>query len=247
MNNPAGRLLYWLEHARKQPQQESALAGWCRVWDLDQSTQIGKAEAARRGTEMILLGVETRRMAGESTNPIAPVAMEPFPKVERTLEYFTILPRCRLDEMLNLMGEDGWHSLKTLDAMFSHDSPEPTLTDEDQESLLDQTRTLVDQVLADDMLGARDKKFIVARLRDVEKALIDAQLTGGAEVERAMDGLMGGLVRLYGMGVDVVHHPVTKGVFALVGALAVALNVGADYSQLTGAPIGDLLGLPSSK
>ncbi len=74
-------------------------------------------------------------------------------------------------------------------------APEPWVDDDEQTSLLDQTRDLIDSVLAATDLTTKGKQQIVKALRQVEDTLIRSHIVGGAEVERAVDGMAADGVR----------------------------------------------------
>ncbi|BFU44268.1 hypothetical protein [Krasilnikovia sp. MM14-A1004] len=90
------------------------------------------------------------------------------------------------------------------DVMFSLDicakalhrcSPEPYLAPEQLTNLIGRTRSLIDEVVLSERLTPGAKAFLVERLREIETALLGAQITGYANLEDAVDRLTGGLLR----------------------------------------------------
>lgn len=261
LDNPAARLNFWLQQG-KQPaeafrrQQKShnhqgerapsvALPIWAKIWDIDPSTPEGRNDCFDRGLLMIRNGMEVRTLVETSANSLASVAFEHFDQVEQALSHFAALPTTRIDTMMDCIADTGWHSLKVLDAMFRSDSPEQWLNNDQQVSLLQQTRDLVDAVLKSKDLTPTERQQIVDSLRKVEDALIRSDIAGGADIERAVDGVIGTLIRVtMRKGTAFLTHPVTQATFALANALSIALGMGADYTTLTS---GTWAALPPGK
>jgi len=100
LNNPAGRLLYWLELGDQRQKQQSAMAEWCAVFGLDSSVPADRAECTRRGTMLAGLARSVRREAEQLDEMFHPAVMlEHFHEVESALDQFTILPSIGLEQM----------------------------------------------------------------------------------------------------------------------------------------------------
>lgn len=119
------------------------------------------------------------------------------------------------------------------------------LDDTTRNTLVDQTRELIDAVISDAALSPKVREEIVRRLRDVEAALLRIQIVGREEVEGVVDAVLGCMVKLWVRGVDVAHSPACQGVFALLAAVALAIGLPADYLALEVSPLGEVLQLPS--
>ena len=249
LDNPASRLNFWLQQGREpadivRRQQQNhnqrgerapavALQVWANILDIDPSTVEGRSDCFDRGLLMIRNGMEVRSLVEASANSLAPVAFEHFDQVEKALSHFAALPSVKITTMMDCIEDTGWHSLKLLDTMFRSDSPEQWLSNDQQFTLLQQTRDLVDAVLKAKDLGPEDKQQIIDSLRKVEDALIRSDIAGGGDVERAVDGVIGSLVRvIMRKGSGFLAHPVTQATLALANAVSIALGMGADYTAL---------------
>lgn len=237
MDNPAGRLLAALREGEQQPRQASAHKGWSTVWGLDIKTVEGRTECARRGQEMMALGIETRRQSEQLPVKLIGKNLDRLAQVQAALDHFPVLPTIGMQDMYAQIKPDGWLALENLDGLLSELQPEPVVLELDRKSLLNQTRELVDAVVADKTLDDDIKRQIIDQLRDVERSLIDVDLVGSAVVDKAANGLAGVMTRLWMRGAKVAKHPITDAVFKLVLALDVALNGAANYHELTTNPI----------
>lgn len=237
LDNPAGRLLAALNDATSQPENTSAHVGWCRVWNLDVDTSDGHVECMRRGSEMISLGIETRRRAEQLPSNLTAGNLARLDQVQGTLQYFVNLPQVTMGTMLSPIKPDGWLALENIDGLLSQFGPEPVILPAQSETLLDQTHQLIEKVLADDVLSEQAKRQIVNQLREVETALIEADLTGSVAIEKAGSGLAGVMFRLHLQGEKVAKHPLTQTALGLVLAIDLALNGAANYKELTADPV----------
>lgn len=237
MDNPAGRLLAAFRKAEKQQKDATAQKGWCTVWDLAVDTIEGRAECSRRGSEMILLGIETQRQSKQISPTLTRQNLESFTQVQAALDLFTKLPTIKMGAQLDQIKPDGWLALGNLDGILSEYKPEPVIIEAERDSLLDQTRELVDAVRADNTLSPEAKRQIIEQLRAVEQALLDAELTGSVVIERAANGLAGVMFKLHTRGEKAAKHPITNATIALMLSIGWALNVAADYHELTTDPV----------
>ena len=238
LSNPAARLEYWLQTARshvpandKAKAQVHAHATFAKVWGLDNTTSAGQAELLRRGAAMIALGGEVRTRV-EIVDPVMGVgALEHFGEVEETLRHF-MRPTLRLHEFLAPMTNLGWYSLSLCARQLTVGTTPLPLEEAAHEGLLDQARDLIDRVAAAEDIDPESKADLLARLREVELLIGRVGISGQADAKAAVDGLMGCMVRLAFRGSSVVRHPVAKGVFALMSAMAAATGLGADVASL---------------
>jgi hypothetical protein len=192
LNNPAGRLIYWLELGQKRAMGNSAMAEWCAVFGLNQSDPFERAECTRRGTMLMALAREVRREAEQLPEGFHPdVMLTNFNEIESALDQFTVLPTIQMQGMYGQIQGTGWQSLKWLDAILSSHRPEQVIEHDSIQGHIEQVRDLIDSVLADVELGGDLKRYIVARLRDVEKALTDALIIGAPGLELAANSLFG--------------------------------------------------------
>jgi len=171
---------------------QSAMGEWCAVFGLDPSKVGDRAECTRRGMMLAGLAQATRREAEQLPEMFHPAVMlANFHEVESALDQFTILPSIGLQQMYAQMQGTAWQALKMLDAMLSTHRPEAVVEHADIKEHVAKVRELIDEILADDDLDEALKRYIVARLRDIEDALTDALITGAGSVELAVNATIG--------------------------------------------------------
>ncbi|MGY0535943.1 hypothetical protein ACW14X_00395 [Nocardioides sp. YJ-D4] len=225
LNNPAGRLLYWLELGDQRPKGESAMGQWCVVFGLDASKVGDRAECARRGTMLAALGQAARREAEQLPEMFQPAVMlTHFNEVESALDQFTILPSTTMQQMFAQMQGTGWQSLRMLDAILSTQRPEHVIDEGTKESLIEQVRSLIDEVTDDSDLALDLKQFILRRLEEVERALRETLLTGTYPVEQATDALIGAMRRRPDMWDRIAQTKWAPRLGKIAGALCLALG-----------------------
>ncbi len=100
-----------------------------------------------------------------------------------------------VQQVVNKVLDTGWHALKIAPAILRAYSPQTdSMPDDTITSLLQETRELIDLVVAANDLAPDAKQTIVARLRDVETALLTYKVSGNPAVEGSRDALLGSLV-----------------------------------------------------
>jgi hypothetical protein len=171
--------MYWLQQGNERNKQNSAMAEWCAVFDLNSDQKTDRGECTRRGAQLIRLARDVRREAEQLPEHFHPdLLLEHFPEVEDALDVFTALPNMRLEDMYARIHGTGWQSLKLLDALLSANRPEIVVEHDAINDLREQVRALIDDILGDQELDASLKRYMIARLRDIEDALTDALITG---------------------------------------------------------------------
>jgi hypothetical protein len=96
---------------------------------------------------------------------------------------------------LRRVGAEVMFSLDICAKVLHRCCPEPFIAPEKLSDLVDRTRALIDDVIGNGNLSSAAKMFLVQRLREIETALLGSQITGYADLEDAVDRLMGGLLR----------------------------------------------------
>ncbi|MCO7238773.1 hypothetical protein [Aeromicrobium sp. CnD17-E] len=248
LDNPAGRLLAQIQLVHSRQPAEAAYDSWCAVWGLDQDDWRAKVEFMRRAEEMMRLGLELESEVAALPKGLIGGNADRLPQVRGVLDHFPVAPSVQLSQMLNPLKPDGVLALENLDGLLSEMRRQPVLLEPARESLVDQTRALIDQVIASNDLSENVKRAIVDQLREVERTLLDTQITGTLPVERAARGLAGVMTTLYLRGEKVAKHPVTRAMIGLALAVDFALNGAANYVELTSSPnplVVELIGDPT--
>lgn len=191
-------------------------------------------------------GVTVRRSAElDAVNDLGlATALEHFETVERTLSYFTSLRSTQIVHMMKHMDSRGWSSLRTLDGYLAHAAAEPLTTAEAIADLLRRAGDAIAIVEVDADLDPNSQAELLTRLHDVQSALQRVTVNGPSVLVAKVDSTMGLMMRLYLRGVDVSKHPATRATLVLIAAAAMVLDMGADYAQIVGSPLGRMLGLP---
>lgn len=192
LNNPAGRLHYWLQRGSARNHGNSAMGEWCAAFGLDHNKVADRVQCMRRGAMLMRLATEVRREAEQLPGIYHPAVMlQHFGEIEGALDIFTILPGQQMGRMFEQIQGTGWQSLRLLDAMLSTHRPESVVEPDAIRKILAQVGSLIDEILADSDLETDLRRYIVARLRDVQNVLTDALITGAPGVELAANSLMG--------------------------------------------------------
>jgi hypothetical protein len=240
LNNPAERLEYWLLKARDSTTNDQTVrTGMCQVWGLSSQSRSDRAELMRRIGDLLALPAEIRGLAG-AAGPMGARFLEHFDQIENATDTL-FEPSRQMLQVWNKIDSTGWYSLSLLRDLLSKPASRVDLTDDALALLIAQARELIDALVASD-LPVAEREDLVEHIRDVESALIRAQIGGPGEASRAIDGVLGCLVRAYVRGSATAGHPVTLGVVAFMNAVAVALGVSADYLAIEG-PLGEALNL----
>ena len=232
LNNPAGRLRYWLERAHRQ--SGPALQAWGEVFGLDSESPRGRVEIIGRGAELMELAGQTRDEMDELPKEFhADALMADFDEVEDTLAKFVGLHQMQMHQFFAPLNGTGWRSLEHAARYLGTQRPETWINDDKRENLLDHVRRVVDVVLGSAELDEKVREFIIARLREVEQAIIDLKLRGTGDVERATDSLFAGILRRTGQGFDFFQTETGTKIAGLIFAIATVLGMGADYLAIT--------------
>lgn len=233
MNNPAGLILYWLELGSRTVANKSAMVEWCSVFQLDSAKVADRAECARRGLLLTALATEVRRDAALLPDYIpADMMLEHFNQVETVLDHFTLLPGTNIANMFAPLKETGWHSLKMLDRVLSQQSTRPAVERMVLDEHISKVRTLISDIASDETLEPDLRRYIIDRLRDVERALTDALINGAAGLEVAVNGLHGAHERERDLWERIAHTKWAPRIGAMWMALVTTLGAAGGLPAL---------------
>jgi hypothetical protein len=194
LDNPAGRLLWLIEQARKEDQTLAAINAWANVFGVD----VGDRYALMcRCTDMVQLLQVTRAAVVELSDSDPDFHLRHLGVIETMLANFQMLEGQQIGQFLNRLTPEALYGLEACASLLHRECPEPTLTQADFEELVAQVRDLIDNTLRSDELDAEIKQYIVDRLRSVEDALIHIRITGIQGINVAADGAAGGLLRYW--------------------------------------------------
>lgn len=228
LDNPAGRLFHWLDLGVQQTGKSvAAIDSWCTVFGLDPADRGDRVLALERGVELMQLAKLTRREAGMLPPEMHPdLLLENFHQVESTVDQFLILGAQSMQGFFAGMEGTGWSDLRKLDAYLHSHRPEAFIDDEKRLSLLEQVRSLIEQTRAATDLGDEPKAEVLARLYEIELALLRADVVGSKEVKRATDAFIGLFNRRPDFWAGVRESVVADAIISLTFALASSLGLG---------------------
>ncbi len=185
-NNPAGRVLRFLETCRNPPPSI--------VFSTSEET-IGKILKVEPGSADMYLHLARLRMQAESVPALlAPYATELnfasfFRNYQKAIDAIKSLQHpaeVSVYEVIQNLTPAVWSTLEETNRVLSQHSSELPINAELEKAYVDQVRALIDQVADDDTLSPADRSRIVDLLRKVEQALLEVKINGTLPVQEAV-------------------------------------------------------------
>lgn len=265
VNNPAGRLRYWLEighqrgievdravaqsNAQNQPpvMPVNLYETWCHIWSIDPVEPQTRLEYIRRGVGLIDAAAEARALAGALPEEIymAEHALEHFNQIEDALMFFTSINDTSFSTMFANVRETGWKSLKMMDHLLARECPGPSLTVEQSADLRKMAHDLIDALMADTALDAQLRIDLIQKVRDVDEALIKAAVLGTTVIVDSANTLLGYWYRMATRAAEVWNHPLTQAAAHFLTAVYTATEHHGAPNELAPGRYTEILGLPS--
>lgn len=228
MNNPAGRLRYWISRFDAYPHRDRAVSvAAAEFLGHEESPEDFAAQVAFMwlGTSLAETCHEVRREVALLPDYLHPeMLLSDFPQVEAYVHGFTLARQTQVQHLSGPLDNAGRRGLEFLDKYLASNRPQPWIDDEKRSELTDQVRELIDRVAHDDELSIETKQFVAERLVDVERALRNARQTGTQAIERATDALIGSVRREPVMWQRIVEGGLGGLLSSLVTALIMALG-----------------------
>jgi len=241
LNNPAARLESILRTISGQDRGPTPFSTFCRMWDLNEGDRRHQMVALQRIGDVVQLSVEVRERA-ERVPKFGAMVLRNYDQVEETVFNLSTLSRSHpLDHCLTPMAPTAWTSLEQLHDLLENESHRLELEDHQTDDLLQQVMDLIVTVKSAGDLDDIQRSTMLGHLIRVQQALLDINVVGPERVEQAVDGLMGGLVRLSIRTRAFAQHPVVTASLKLIATVALVLGVAADWTSLTAAGIGTLM------
>lgn len=186
----------WLIVLRGRQHGSAVLHEWCDIFDLDPESPEDIAECMRRGALLMHMAQMAKAEVSTLPHEMAPdIMLASFGQVEQCLNMFSGLMGRNVAQFLEPLKDTGWQSLEMMDAVLARRSTQVVVEQDQVRDYLSQVRDLIDAVLSDDDLDADLKRYIIERLREVERAIQDALITGAPDLERAVTTLLGSVQR----------------------------------------------------
>lgn len=264
VNNPAGRLRYWLEIGQQRRLQVDQVVAqssaqnqppampvnlyetWCDIWGIDPVQPQTRLEYIRRGVGLIDAAAEARALAEALPEEIYMVehALEHFNQIEDALTFFTSINDTSFPTMFTNIRETGWKSLKMMDDLLARESPGPSLTVEESADLRKMAQDLIDALMADTVLDAQLRMDLIQKVRDVDEALIKAAVLGTTVIVDSANTLLGHWYRLATRAAEIWNHPLTQAAAHFLTAVYTATEHHGAPNELSPGPYTEILGLP---
>lgn len=263
-NNPAGRLRYWLEmgqQRRAEIDRDAAAASqqnrprnlpfrlyevWCHIWNLDPAEPHSRLEYARRGIGLVDAADEARELAEDLPDDLyhAKYGLEHFNQIEAAVSAFAESPDLEFPQMFTRINDLGWQSLKILDETLSREVPGPSLTAEVSAGLRKMAQDLIEALVADTELDAALRMDLIAKVREVDEALIKAAVMGTTVVVDSANTLLGLWFRFATTSAKVLNHPITQSILHLMVGVYNATEHSGAMKEIAPTQFTEILGLP---
>ncbi|EGD45061.1 hypothetical protein NBCG_00597 [Nocardioidaceae bacterium Broad-1] len=225
LDNPAGRLLYWLNALKEQPGGEPLVTAVGRLLDVDTGDVMGRADVMRLGASLADLCLEVREEVERLPSYFHPdQLLADFGQIENAVDAFTMARNQNVESLTRQIDAGGYRGLEMIDLHLHTNRPQTWISDETRTSLLDQVRALIAEIDGTDELDEETKDFILLRLAAVVKALLDVMVTGTPAIELATDALYGSIRRRPDIWDRIAGTKFAQRLGKLAGALALALS-----------------------
>jgi hypothetical protein len=226
MDNPAGRLRFWVERFVSYTNKgEAIVVAACSMLDEDANQPSGRVAVMRLGAQLADMCDEVRAEVALLPDYLHPeMLLSDFHQVEAAVDQMTMARQVTVEAFTQQINPAGHRGLEYLDAYLHSHRAQPWIDDETRESLIEQVRSLIDGITEDLDLAVDVKQFVLRRLDEVETALREALLTGTPGIEFATDALIGAMRRRPDMWDRVAQTKWGPRLAKMAGALCLALG-----------------------
>lgn len=234
-NNPAARLLAFIQKARGIPGNISTRDGWARLFDLNNNDLPGILLGI---TDLIQLTNETRQAIQALDGLDHALYLRP---VDKVLTIFTIM---RFDvewaQIIGQFDETTLYGLSICNDLLSKYSQEKPIAEETLKSMLDDIEALHEDVLNSD-LPEELKSFLLEQLEKLRSALLHYRIFGSKRLRSALESITGAI---FLKGYEIVpfwETPIMKRVMGLLSQIAIMVTLAQGFQALANG-IQGLLG-----
>ncbi|MEV4275148.1 hypothetical protein [Actinoplanes xinjiangensis] len=239
LNNPARRLHAIMEAARSLPPDTLAAAGWASIQNRqhDEPKFVQSADLLAFLSHIGYLVKETsdllRRVEDEDD---VDIVFAHFNQVVDIVDRFPMMANNNIAWSLQGLDNGGMMSLRVAGSLLNRYAAEPSIPEDEVQSLLEQVRDLIREVHQADDLDDKTKKYILDLLLKIERSLAEYKFLGIGAVESALNETTGALRRNTPLLSRLGDSKVMHGFVTLVYAVDLALNMGANAKELGSAP-----------
>ncbi|MFI6333114.1 hypothetical protein ACIBBG_33080 [Micromonospora chersina] len=190
-DNSASRLAVILEQVRQQPGR-AAIEVWMQIFDVsDRAGVLQKAADFARLVDQV--EVEVRALP-EDEDPDHLLAF--LPQIRSVVDSLLHVGNVQMSHFVDqVTGEMIYSVASCARALRRNGRVQPVISDDLSKQFVEDVRAIIDPVVNSD-LPDNLKEILVDRLRGVEAALLSVRVGGYADVEKAMDALTFGAVRV---------------------------------------------------
>lgn len=225
LDNPAGRIRYWLDALVAKPASDPLILAAADILEVDDNTVSGRADVMRLGVALADLCVEVRDEVGKLPEFLFPdILLADFGQIENAVDTFTMARHQKVENLALQIDSAGHRGLEMIDLHLHRQRPQAWIQEPDRVALIEQVRALVIEVRSTNELDQESKEFILVRLAAVEKALLNAILAGTPSIELATEALFGAVRRQPDMWDRIAGTTIAKRLGKLASALCMALG-----------------------
>jgi hypothetical protein len=223
LDNPAGRLVAVLRALAKQPGGRPAREAWRDVLgspsdDAGLVSRIAEIMALAKRAEAAVQGLPGVERPAH--------LLLHFDRVHKALGLLLSISSATVQNFLQYLTPEVIYSLEMCSyALQRNRQGEPTIDVDKVSDLVEHVRSLIDKIADDQDLENDVCMLLVARLRDVESALLNIRITGYARVEKAMDALT--FVPIRAVDDKKTKHRIVKVIVGLWDKLRTSLTLAA--------------------
>jgi hypothetical protein len=232
LDNPAGRLYRMFDRARNIPNHPAA-QGWAQIFGVDADDLPGLMRGVASVVDTV---VDVRKQVSALEDDDPDLVLSSYHEIEQTVKMFPLMSNNNMGWFLTHLKDTGMQSLAWCSSLLHRRRPEPALSQETCESLIEQIRNLRAEVRAAEGLDPQLRKFVLRHLRQIEFALIDHDLFGTVPVEQALDEAVGALGRKPHLIDRLKQSPVVSGFVTVLMAVDVALGMAVNTKAIAAPP-----------
>jgi hypothetical protein len=225
--NPVSRLYEILREAQQQDAGTAAKYAWGKVFGVDSTEDLLQSMAA------LIVLVRDAKAAVSEADLNEELYMSPFAHVEQMLATMNLEQQWgRFNEQLTPTVMQALHfgaDAVAKTARFRSLSEEQR---QELEDLLEEVEELRKDVTSSG-LPAELIVYVVAKLEDVRRAIIEFRLTGFEGLQNVLDETLGGLLRQRGLFEEFQDEPPVRRFRNVLRRLGAVLGFGIQAGQLT--------------
>ena len=230
LDNPAGRLHSAFEAARTLPPNTPAIQGWAAILEVDQKDL---ATFFERVAGLLRLAKDTREQISNLVDDDPETLLSHFPEIEGALANFPSVTNVNMQNFLAPVSPAGDYCLKICSSVLHRRNPERDLPEETTQDLKSKVDELIKAVLDSSDLDPNIQNWLLDRLHEIRRVLLNPKVYSARDLQVATEKIAGGLIFERKRAAKLRDSRLLQTLFGLITALDLALNIGANYHELT--------------